>query len=260
MTGRAAYDLRTIHVHDLNAEESEYPVGSSAAKVAGFRTTLATPLLREGILIGMILVRRREVRPFSDGHIALVETFADLAVIAIENARLLESEKQRTLALAHAYRDLAEREAKIRRLVDSNIIGIFLWDFEGRILEANDEFLRIVGYDREDLLSSSMRWTDLTPPDWRDSSNARMEQGKISGRFEPFEKEYTRKYGGRVSVLIGGALFEQGGNEGVAFVLDLTVRKRAEQGLMRSEAYLSEAQKLTHTGSLALDPRKTGRY
>ena len=255
VAGRAACDRRTIHVHDLNAEESMYPVGSSAAKVAGFRTTLATPLLREGILIGMILVRRREVRPFSDGQIALVETFADLAVIAIENARLLEAEKRRALALAHAYRDLAEREAKIRRLVDSNIIGIFLWNFEGRILEANDEFLRMVGYDREDLLSGSMRWTDLTPPDWRDSSNARMEQGKSSGRFEPFEKEYTRKYGGRVSVLIGGALFEQGGNEGVAFVLDLTVRKRAEEALMRSEAYLAEAQKLTHTGSWAWNPQ-----
>ena len=231
VTGRAACDRRTIHVHDLAAEEGEYPVGSSNAKREGHRTTLGTPLLREGIPIGIILVRRREVRPFSDQQIALIETFADQAVIAVENARLFEAEKQRTLALAHANRDLAGREAKIRRLVDSNIIGIFVWDFEGRVLEANDEFLRMVSYDREDLVSGRIRWADLTPLDWRDRNNARIGQQKGGGRFEPSEKEYTRKDGSRVPVLIGGATFEEGGNQGVAFVLDLTERKRLEERL-----------------------------
>src|SRR5277367_3318145 len=130
---------------------------------------------------------------------------------------------------------LRESEAKIRRLVDSNIIGIFLWDFDGRILEANDEFLRMVDYDREDLVSGRIRWTDLTPPDWRERDNAKIEQQKISGRLEPFEKQYTRKDGRRVPVLIGVATFEEGGNEGVAFVLDLTERKRAEEALRESE-------------------------
>ncbi|SIO27717.1 PAS domain S-box-containing protein [Bradyrhizobium erythrophlei] len=236
VTGRAAWDRRTIHVHDLAAEESEYPVGSSNAKREGHRTTLGTPLLREGTPVGIILVRRMEVRPFSDQQVALLETFADQAVIAIENARLFKAEQQRTLALAYANRDLAERETKIRRLVDSNIIGIFIWDFDGRILEANDEFLRMVSYDREDLVSGRIRWADLTPPDWRDRNNARIEQQKSSGRFEPFEKEYTRKDGSRVPVLIGGATFEEGGNQGVAFVLDLTERKRGEEALRESEA------------------------
>jgi PAS domain S-box-containing protein len=135
---------------------------------------------------------------------------------------------------------LREREAKIRRLVDSNIIGIFVWDFDGRILEANDEFLRMVSYDREDLVSGRIRWADLTPPDWRDRNNARIEQQKSSGRFEPFEKEFTRKDGSRVPVLIGGATFEEGGNQGVAFVLDLTERKRAEEALRESEHKLRQ--------------------
>ncbi len=99
VTGRAAHDRRTIHVHDLAAEESEYPVGSRHVKDEGWRTTLATPLLREGTPIGIILVRRTEVRPFDDKQIALLETFADQAAIAIENVRLFEAEKQRTLAL-----------------------------------------------------------------------------------------------------------------------------------------------------------------
>src|SRR3984885_14624761 len=134
-----------------------------------------------------------------------------------------------------AEESLRESEAKIRRLVDSNIIGIFVWDFDGRILEANDEFLRIVSYDHEDLVSGRIRWTELTPPDWRERDNAKIEQQKISGRLEPFEKEYTRKDGRRVPVLIGVATFEEGGNEGVAFVLDITERKRDEQALVRSE-------------------------
>jgi C4-dicarboxylate-specific signal transduction histidine kinase len=102
--GRAACDRRTIHVHDLAAEDREYPVGSRDAKREGHRTTLATPLLREGTPIGVILIRRMEVRPFYDKQIALLGTFAAQAVIAIENVRLFEAEKQRTLALAHANR------------------------------------------------------------------------------------------------------------------------------------------------------------
>jgi PAS domain S-box-containing protein len=236
VTGRAACDRRTIHVHDLAAEEDEYPVGSGNAKREGHRTTLGTPLLREDHPIGIILVRRREVRPFSDQQIALIETFAAQAVIAIENARLFETEKQRALALAQANRDLAEREAKIRRLVDANIIGIFIWDFDGRILDANDAFLRMVDYDREDLVSGRIRWAELTPPDWRDPNNSRIAAHKSSGHFPAYEKEYTRKDGTRVPVLMGGATFEEGGNQGMAYVLDLTERKRAEQALRESEA------------------------
>ena len=183
VTGRAACDRRTIHVHDLAAEEGQYPVGSVNAKREGHRTTLGTPLLREGIPIGIILVRRSEVRPFSNQQIALIETFADQAVIAIENARLIEAEKQRTLALANANRDLAEREAKIRRLVDSNIIGIFVWDLEGRIIEANKAFLRMVGYDRDDLVSGRMRWPSLSPQNCMRATNAPWRNSRQRGLF-----------------------------------------------------------------------------
>jgi PAS domain S-box-containing protein len=264
VTGRAACDRRTIHVHDLAAEEGEYPVGSSNAKREGHRTTLATPLLREGTPIGIILARRMEIRPFSDKEIALLETFADQAVIAIENVRLFEAEKQRTLALAHANRDLAEREARIRRLVEANIIGIFISGLKGRILEANDAFLRVIGYGRDDLVSGRIRWTDLTPPEWRERDKRALAELSSNTIAQPYEKEFFRKDGSRVPVLIGGALFEEGGNEGVAFVLDLTERKRAEealrqtaQALSSSEAYLAEAQRLSHTGTWAFNETRT---
>jgi PAS domain S-box-containing protein len=162
---------------------------------------------------------------------------------ADELDRLVEAFNDMYARLQAAYDDLGEREARIRRLVDSNIIGIFIWDFEGRIREANDEFLRMVDYDREDLVAGRIRWADLTPPDWRDRNDTRIEQQKTSGRFEPFEKEYTRKDGSRVPVLIGGATFEEGGNQGVAFVLDLTARKCAEDALREREAQLAEARR-----------------
>jgi PAS domain S-box-containing protein len=105
--GRATCDRRTIHVHNLAEEDNEYPAGSRNAKREGHRTTLATPLLRGSASMGVILIRRWEVRPFSDKQIALLETFAQQAVIAIENVRLFEAEKQRSLALAQSEMHLA---------------------------------------------------------------------------------------------------------------------------------------------------------
>jgi PAS domain S-box-containing protein len=146
---------------------------------------------------------------------------------------------------------LRDREAKIRRLVDSNIIGIFFSGLKGRVLEANDAFIHLVGHDRDDLVSGRIRWTDLTPPEWRERDRRALAELSSNSIAQPYEKEFFRKDGSRVPVMIGGALFEEGGNEGVAFVLDLTERKRAEEALMRSEAYWAEAQRLSHCGVTA---------
>jgi PAS domain S-box-containing protein len=238
--GRATCDRRTIQVRNLAAEDREFPAGSSDAKREGHRTMLATPLLREGVPIGVILIRRWEIRPFYAKQIALLENFADQAVIAIENARLFEAEKQRSLALAQANRDLAEREAKIRRLVDANIIGIFFWELEGGIIEANDAFLRMIGYDRADLASGLVHRRNLTPPEWSNRDEQTLMELKTPGTVQPFEKEYYRKDGSRVPVLIGLSRFEEGGNEGVAFAVDLTQRKLAEEALTESEYNLRQ--------------------
>jgi PAS domain S-box-containing protein len=135
---------------------------------------------------------------------------------------------------------LQESEAKIRRLVDSNIIGIFFSGLEGRILETNDAFLHLVGHDRDDLVSGRIRWTDLTPPEWRERDRRALAELTSNTTAQPYEKEFFRRDGSRVPVLIGGALFEEGGNEGVAFVLDLTERKRAEEALRESEYKLRQ--------------------
>src|SRR6201993_4681429 len=124
-----------------------------------------------------------------------------------------------------------------------------MWNFEGAITGANEAFLRMVRYDREDLASGRIRWTELTPAEWRDHDERAITELKTTGIFQPFEKEYFRKDGSRVPVLLGGALFEGNGSDGVAFVLDLTEQKRAEEALRRSESYLAQAQRLAHIGS-----------
>jgi PAS domain S-box-containing protein len=203
----------------------------------GARSMLCLPLLNQTKLIGVLYLENSLApRVFAPGRIAVLKLLASQAAVSLENTRL--------------YRDLAQREAKIRRLVDANIIGIFIWEFEGRILEANDAFLHMVGYDREDLVAGRIRWTELTPPEWRDRSAQALAEAKMTGRVQPFEKEYFRKDGSRVPVLIGMAIFEENGNEGVSFVLDLTERKRAEAEVRGMQMELAHANRVATMGQL----------
>jgi PAS domain S-box-containing protein len=201
------------------------------------RSILCLPLLNQGKLMGMLYLENKlSPHVFAPARITVLKLLASQAAMSLEKT--------------HLYRDLAEREAKIRRLVDANIIGIFIWDFDGRILEANGEFLSMLGYDREDLLAGRMRWTELTPPDWRDRDAVVVQEHKMTGLARPFEKEYFRKDGSRVPVFIGAATFEEGGAQGVAFVLDLSERKRAEEALRTSHAALAHASRLITMGEL----------
>ena len=166
--------------------------------------------------------------------IAAVVIVAVLVGTALALARLEARRRRRAIEEnVQLYSDLQERDRKIRRLFLSNIIGIMIWEIEGRILEANDAFLRVVGYDREDLAAGRLHRTMLTPPEWRDLDARNVAELKQVGTIPPFEKEYLRKDGSRVPVLIGGAMFEE--DQGVGFVLDLTERKRAEEALRQSE-------------------------
>src|SRR5260370_12059943 len=112
----------------------------------------------------------------------------------------------------------------IRRLVEGEIISVFIWDFDGRILEANDTFLGMVGYSREDLALGRLNWQDLTPPEWRDADERHLRDVRKTGRVPPFEKENFRKDGSRAPILIGAATFAIADNQGISFPLRYTKR------------------------------------
>jgi GAF domain-containing protein len=102
LAGRAVLDRQTIHVADLQAETDKYPEGSKIARRLGLRTNLAAPLIRAGEAIGVVIIRRTEVRPFTDRQIDLLRTFASQSVIALENTRLFQAEQARARELAEA--------------------------------------------------------------------------------------------------------------------------------------------------------------
>jgi PAS domain S-box-containing protein len=203
------------------------------------RSILCLPLITQAKLIGALYLENNLApRVFALARLAVLKLLAAQAAIALENA--------------HLYRDLADREAKIRRLVNANIIGIISFTLDGRIVEANEAFLRMVGCDPADLVAGRLRWTELTPPEWRDRDARTLTELKMTGTVQPFEKEYFRKDGGRVPVLIGSVTLEESETEGVAFVLDLTERKRAEAEARESERRYREVQmELAHANRVA---------
>jgi PAS domain S-box-containing protein len=141
-----------------------------------------------------------------------------------------------------AVTDITERktaEDKIRCLVEAGILGIFIANVEDKIVEANQAFLQMLQYGRQDLVSGRLRWTDLTPAELRERDQRALTEALANGVFQPYEKEFLRKDGSRLPVLIGGALF-QSANEGVVFVLDLSEQKRAEQERRRGEIELRQ--------------------
>ena len=144
-------------------------------------------------------------------------------------------------------RDTTERnraEARFRRLVDSNAQGVLFWNARGDITGANDAFLNIVGYTREELEAGLIHWAELTPPEYADLDRRNLEEIEATGICAPGEKEFIRKDGTRVPVLVGAASFEDNPQEGVCFVLDITERKKLEQQFLR-------AQRMESIGTLA---------
>jgi PAS domain S-box-containing protein len=178
------------------------------------RSLLCLPLLKQAALIGILYLENKLTpQVFTAARLAVLDLLAAQAAISLENARL--------------YADLRDRDSRIRYLVESSMVGILFWSHRDAITEANDAFLEILGFTRADLATTPLEVMARTPPEYEVLDRQMAKLMRAAGRSPPYEKEFVRKDGTRVPVLVVGALMEN--SLGVAFVLDLTERKQAER-------------------------------
>ncbi len=185
------------------------------ARQHGFRSAAAFPLRSGTDVLGVISLYSEETNVFDEGEVALLDELSSDLGFAIE--------------VLEARRAQEQTEEKLRGLFESDIIGILFGDVHGNILDANRKFLEVVGYSAEELKAGRMRWVDITPPEYLLAESAKLREARRTGSCPPFEKEYIRKDGSRVPVLVGYTLVGPSREQSVAFVLDLTTQHQAEE-------------------------------
>lgn len=173
-------------------------------------------------------------------HVTSIASFLIFSIFISFLIHLLQTardkaEQEKELAEKHLKR-LGESDRRFRRIVESDMIGIIFFRMDGRITDANDAFLEMLGYSEKDLLAGLLNWKDLTPPEWARADTLAVRQMNEGGVFNPFEKEFIAKDESRIPIYLGGALFEGSDQEGVAYVLDISQRKSAEN-MVRHQAF-----------------------
>jgi PAS domain S-box-containing protein len=181
----------------------------------GFTSELVAPLVARDRVLGVLtLVYGASGRRYGPEDVAFAEDLARHCALAIDNARL--------------YREARDAEAKVRRLFDAGVIGLLVADPE-HILEANDHFLRTVGYTRGELAAGRLHWAELIAPEYAYREELAIAEIAARGFCTPFETEYVRKDGSRAPILIGAAALHGTSPPWICGVLDLTAQKAAEQ-------------------------------
>lgn len=176
----------------------------------------------------------------SRAHAELTRAHAVLEErVAERTAQLLR--KNEELAREITERKRAEEarqrtEELVARLSQAGLVGIVRVASGGRVIEANDAYLRIIGYTREELERGEVEWTRITPPEWHAADQHALARMRVTGTVLPREKEYMRKDGTRVPIVVGGVMVDKAADEILAFVLDVSERHRAQAAALESEA------------------------
>ncbi|MBD2196429.1 MULTISPECIES: GAF domain-containing protein [Calothrix] len=152
--------------------------------------------------------------------------------------------------LSDAYRQATQRkraelalqssEIRFRRIFDSHVVGMIFADFQGNVIDTNDHFLEMVGYTREELNAGAMNWQAMTPPEHLPADFAAMQHLMQYGEIDPWEKEYYRKDGSRIPVLLGAAILSGSDNQTICVVVDISKQKAAQQEREKAQAQLQQ--------------------
>ncbi|MBD1806011.1 response regulator [Microcoleus sp. FACHB-SPT15] len=213
------------------------------------RIAAAANRIRQGDALAKIpLVRGQdELAVLSESLRHLVSTLND------QQRELISLNEQLQLDITQrkqAEEALRQTNERLQRLFDSNLIGVAFWNIEGFIVDANDAFLRFAGYTREEFAAiGRLDWTEFTPPEYKHLDDHAIAETLSAGVSNIYEKEYIHRDGKRVPIVLGIALLNDCQREGVAFVLDITEQKRAEQEreqlLSRERQYAKQLHGLT---------------
>jgi PAS domain S-box-containing protein len=212
-------------LEDAEADARITPADLPAYRAADVRAMICVPLHKGGKFTAAMAVHQKTARRWTLAEVELVTEVVVRCWDAFERARVTRS--------------LRESQARFRRLASVGVIGVIWWDLDRSvILDANDEFLRMTGYDRADLEAGRLDFRAMTPPEWTARNEAGIRELRETGIGGAYEKEYFRKDGSRVPVIIVGVRFEGATAEGMSFVLDITDRKRMEEELAASRDQL----------------------
>ena len=233
--------------------EMEYRIRAADGGIRWLRNIM-TPICDETGQVERLAGLAEEITARKQTESTVTEFHADLArKVELRTQELSETVSRFEREIAQRKQveaELRRSEAQFRRLVEANIIGVMFSDVYGNITDANGAFLQMTGYTRADL---PLRWDKMTPPEWSHLSQLAIEQLARDGTVTPIEKEYIRKDGTRVPVLIGGALLDRENWRCVFFVLDLTLRRLAEEQVREVSLQLEHASRLSVMGELLAD-------
>jgi PAS domain S-box-containing protein len=160
-------------------------------------------------------------------------------------------------------KDITERKAaeegthlahsRLRRFIDSDIVGIVIATCDGGLIEANDYYLNLIGYSRAEFNSNQVNWREITAPEWLPADENSILELREKGASKPYLKEYLRRDGTKVTVLIADTLLPGPDEQIAGFILDITEQKRTEEAVVESELRLNKSQKMAHLGSWDLN-------
>ena len=192
------------------------------------------------VAISALVANRQFIKPYaawSTSQDALVAT-ALFVVGGALVALICASFRTALMRMEATSRELEKSERRLRALYDLQLIGLLHWTADGKIVDANDKFLEMTGYSRDDLAAGRLDWARMTPPEWRHLDEQALEDFRAKGVSPLFEKEYIRKDGSRMPIMVGGAMLDEERRDGIAFVVDIGERKAIERALRASEERL----------------------
>jgi PAS domain S-box-containing protein len=246
---------RTALSGDTQSDPALSPEERQAFAAVQIRAYIGVPLVKNGQLVAVMAVHASEARAWTADEATLAEETAERTWAAVERA--------------HAESELRESEARLRRLWDSGMLGVVFFNIPaGSITDANDKFLEMVGYAREDLRAGLVSWVQMTPEEYRAVDEQAIAELRATGVDTPYEKEFIRKDGLRVPIYVGAATFDPEKNHGIAFILDISKAKELERALRQANQQLIEADRrknhfiavLSHELRNPLMPIKNGLY